>query len=178
MTDLSSYPSGYFDLVYSGQSIEHVRRQEANRVLAQVRRVLRPGGFLALDTPNRELTSLQQKAFIDPDHKYEYSHREMAAMLRGNGFVVEQAVGINYGGDAAARGVFDVGEVATKRGLFHDITDCYLLGYVCSLPRRPSARTLADRTSWWLTGPDTLARRALRFASRRITARTAPPPVP
>ncbi len=98
MTDLSSYPSGSFDLVYSGQSIEHVTRRQAVSVLSQVRRVLRPGGVLALDTPNRRLTRLQQDAFIDPDHKYEYSHAEMAAMLRGTGFVIERAVGINYRG--------------------------------------------------------------------------------
>ena len=70
-------------------------------------RVLKPGGILALDTPNANLTRLQQDAFIDPDHKYEYRHAEMAAMLRGNGFVIERAEGINYGGDSVARGVFD-----------------------------------------------------------------------
>ena len=62
MTDLSSYPSQSFDMVYSGQSIEHVTRRQANSVLAQARRVLRPGGILALDTPNRRLTRLQQEA--------------------------------------------------------------------------------------------------------------------
>src|SRR5258708_17978182 len=99
MTDLTAYPSGYFDLVYSGQSIEHVTRREASQVLSQVRRVLKPDGILAIDTPNRRLTRLQQDTFIDPDHKYEYSHAEMVAMLRGTGFVVERAAGINYGGE-------------------------------------------------------------------------------
>ena len=103
MTDLSSYPSASFDMVYSGESIEHITRAEAELVLAEARRVLRPGGVLALDTPNANLTRLQQDAFIDPDHKYEYRHREMAAMLRGNGFVIERAMGINYGGESVAR---------------------------------------------------------------------------
>ena len=107
MTDLSSYPSASFDMVYSGQSIEHITRAEAEQVLAEAHRVLRPGGVLALDTPNANLTRLQQDAFIDPDHKYEYRHSELAAMLRGNGFVIERALGINYGGDSVARGVFD-----------------------------------------------------------------------
>ena len=93
MTDLSSYPSASFDMVYSGESIEHITRAEAEQVLAEARRVLKPGGVLALDTPNANLTRLQQDAFIDPDHKYEYRHAEMAAMLRGNGFVIERARG-------------------------------------------------------------------------------------
>ena len=134
MTDLSGLASESFDLVYSGQSIEHVTRVEAGRVLAQVRRVLRPGGVLALDTPNSRLTRLQQEAFVDPDHKYEYAHDEMVALLEDSGFVVERAHGINYGGASVAGGVFDPTELATKRGLYDAIEDCYLLAYVCRRP--------------------------------------------
>jgi SAM-dependent methyltransferase len=169
MTDLSSYPSGSFDLVYSGQSIEHVTRREADSVLSQVRRVLAPGGFLALDTPNSRLTRLQQDAFIDPDHKYEYSHREMAAMLRGHGFVIEQALGISYGGESVATGAFDVAEVATKRGLFHEIADCYLLSYVCRRPDRLRLGTEFDRAAWTVAGPNALATRIVRRGRRLLT---------
>ena len=143
MTDLSSYPSASFDMVYSGQSIEHITRAEAEQVLAEAHRVLRPGGVLALDTPNANLTRLQQAAFIDPDHKYEYRHAELAAMLRGNGFVIERALGINYGGDSLARASSIPNELATKRGVFDDIEKCYLLGYVCRRPRLPSRRASA-----------------------------------
>ena len=143
MTDLSSYPPASFDMVYSGESIEHITRAEAEQVLAEAHRVLKPGGVLALDTPNANLTRLQQDAFIDPDHKYEYRHAEMAAMLRGNGFVIERAMGINYGGDSVARGVFDPTELATKRGLFDDIENCYLLAYVCRRPHRPTVRDVS-----------------------------------
>src|ERR1700759_462420 len=108
-------PGAPFDMVSSGANIEHITPAEAGRVLAEARRVLKPGGVLALDTPNANLTRLQQDAFIDPDHKYEYRHAEMAAMLRGNGFVIERAMGINYGGESVARGVFDSTQLATKR---------------------------------------------------------------
>ena len=175
MTDLSSYPSGSFDMVYSGQSIEHVTRRQANGVLSQVRRVLRPGGVLALDTPNRRLTRLQQDAFIDPDHKYEYSHAEMAAMLRGSGFVMERAVGINYGGESVARGVFDERELATKRGVFDEIADCYLLGYVCRRPSGPGLLAQANRVRWRVAGPDAFVPRAVR-AARRVVGRGGTPP--
>ena len=164
MTDLSSYASGSFDLVYSGQSIEHVTRREADRVMSQVRRVLAPGGVLAIDTPNSRLTRLQTDNFIDPDHKYEYSHREMSAMLRGHGFVIEQAMGINYGGGSIARGAFDAREVATKRGVFHEIDDCYLLSYLCRRPARPRVGPEFDRMAWRFTGPEALPARVVRKA--------------
>ena len=162
MTDLSSYESGTFDLVYSGQSIEHVTRREADMVLSQVRRVLKPGGFLAIDTPNSKLTRLQQDAFIDPDHKYEYSHQEMAALLRGHGFVIEQALGINYGGESVSQGLFDPEEVATKRGCFHEISDCYLLSYVCRRPTGPRIGPEFKRFAWKVAGPCSVPKRALR----------------
>jgi SAM-dependent methyltransferase len=173
MTALSDLPSASFDLVYSGQSIEHVTRREADGVLSQVRRVLKPGGVLALDTPNSRLTRLQQDAFVDPDHKYEYSHAEMAVMLRGNGFVVERAVGIGYGGDSLAQGVFDTVELATKRGLYDEIADCYLLAYVCRRPARLGTRTAYDRARWRLTGPTSLLGRALGRARRLVRSRSA-----
>ena len=39
MTDLSGYPSASFDMVYSGQSIEHITRAEAEQVLGEAYRV-------------------------------------------------------------------------------------------------------------------------------------------
>jgi SAM-dependent methyltransferase len=168
MTDLSSYPSASFDMVYSGQSIEHITRAEAEQVLAEAHRVLRPGGVLALDTPNANVTRLQQAAFIDPDHKYEYRHAELAAMLRGHGFVIERALGINYAGASLARGVFDPNELATKRGVFDDIEKCYLLGYVCRRPRLPSPRASLDRAWWRVAGTQATPRRALGRVRRQL----------
>ena len=107
MTDLSGLASESFDLVYSGQSIEHVTQAEAESVLAQVRRVLRPGGILALDTPNSRLTRLQQAAFVDPDHKYQSRHKEMVALLEDSGFVDRAGAGHQLRRCVVARGVFD-----------------------------------------------------------------------
>jgi len=134
MADLSSYDDGTFDLVYSGQSIEHVEAHEADAVLAEAARVLRPGGYLALDTPNGAVCRLQQSHFIDPDHKYEYTHAEMTDKLTRAGFEICEAKGLNYAGPSMARGSFSMAEVATARGLFADIERCYLLSYLCRKP--------------------------------------------
>jgi hypothetical protein len=130
MSDLSSYDDESFDLVYSGQSIEHITPDEGRVVLGEIRRILRPGGWLALDTPNGRICRLQQAEFIDPDHKVEYTHAEMVSLLSGAGHTIVEAKGLNYMGLAAAAGRYDADEVAGNQGLFAEIDDCYLLAYV------------------------------------------------
>ncbi|HWE65073.1 MAG TPA: methyltransferase domain-containing protein [Acidimicrobiales bacterium] len=134
MVDLSDYADGSVDLVYSGQSIEHVPLDVADTVLSEVRRVLRPGGYLALDTPNARVTRLQQDEFIDPDHEHEYTHAELHQKLTRAGFDVVESKGLNYAGPSLDRGRFDAEEIATARGLFSQIEDCYLLAYLCQVP--------------------------------------------
>ncbi len=136
MSDLTAYGDASFDLVYSGQSIEHVPVDEAERVLSAAARILRPGGHLALDTPNARVCRVQQPGFIDPDHDYEYTHSEMMEKLRGAGLEVLEAKGLNLAARSVAEGVFSLREVATNRGLFAEIEDCYLLSYLCRKPAR------------------------------------------
>jgi SAM-dependent methyltransferase len=160
MTDLSAYATHSFDLVYCGQSIEHVTRRQAGVVYDQVRRVLRPGGAFALDTPNAVVTRLQQAHFIDPDHKHEYTHHEMNEALAGHGFEIRQSIGLNYAGRCLEAGVFSSEEVATRRGMYEAIEACYLLAYICRTPVRPSAKALANRAAW-----------RVKSQSRRLTHR-------
>ena len=91
-------------------------------------------------------------------------------MLRGNGFVIERAMGINYGGDSVACGVFDPDELATNRGMFDDIEKCYLLAYVCRKPRHPTVRTSVERAWWRVAGTQATPRRVLGKV-RRMLAR-------
>ena len=74
--DMRELPFGdrAFDSVLSVQSIEHVPDPE--RVLAEVRRVLRPGGVAVFVTPNR-LTFGRPDEIIDPYHYVEYSPPEL-----------------------------------------------------------------------------------------------------
>lgn len=130
MSDLRGYDDEAFDLVYSGQSIEHITPTEAKTVLDEIHRILAPGGHLALDTPNGKVCRLQQDGFIDPDHKVEYTHREMVDLIEGAGLAIVDAKGLNYMGRAAAHGRYDADEVAGNQGLFAELDDCYLLAYV------------------------------------------------
>jgi len=134
MADLSEYADGSVDLVFSGQSIEHVPVDVADSVLAEARRVLRPGGYLGLDTPNARVTRLQQPEFIDPDHEYEYTDAELQEKLVAAGFEVVQAWGLNHAGPSLAAGRFDPDQVATARGVFYQRDECYLLAYLCRVP--------------------------------------------
>ena len=134
MADLSGYEDRSFDLVYSGQSIEHVTPAEAEQVLAEIHRLLVPGGYLALDTPNARACRLQQEEFIDPDHKVEYTHQEMLDLLEGADLELVEAKGLNYMGTAASQHRYDADEAAGNQGMFAEIDDCYLLAYVARRP--------------------------------------------
>lgn len=135
MVDLSGLEDESFDLVYSGQSIEHVTPDEADVVLKEVARVLTPDGTLAVDTPNAAVCRLQQAEFIDPDHKVEYTAAELDAKLAAAGFDVVERKGLNYAGASVATKAFDAVDTARHWGLFADPEDCYLLAYVAR-PKR------------------------------------------
>jgi SAM-dependent methyltransferase len=85
MRDLP-FPDDNFDGVLSVQSIEHVPDPE--RAIAEVRRVLRPGGTAVLVTPNR-LTFARPDEIIDPYHYVEFSADELRRLCTPSFEVVE-----------------------------------------------------------------------------------------
>ena len=68
------FADGSFDAVLSVQSLEHVPDPE--RVLAEARRVLAPGGTAVFVTPNR-LTFGPPEEIVDPYHFVEFSPDEL-----------------------------------------------------------------------------------------------------
>ncbi|MCK4178054.1 class I SAM-dependent methyltransferase [Aciditerrimonas ferrireducens] len=134
MTELDAYPADHFDLVYSGQSIEHVPPDDADRMLAGAFRVLRPGGWLGVDTPNARLTRRQSPTLIDPDHRYEYRADELQAKLEAAGFELVERKGLVLGLELLAGTGFDPAALARHPGVFADAEACYALAF---LGRKP-----------------------------------------
>jgi SAM-dependent methyltransferase len=65
------FDDGSFDAVFSGDFLEHITRDEKRAFLAEVFRVLRPGGILVIKTPN--LNYLRVSTIV----------RRLSAILRG-----------------------------------------------------------------------------------------------
>lgn len=68
------FPDASFDTVISFQVIEHVRRDR--ELIAEIRRVLRPGGLLIISTPNIKMSLTR-----NPWHVREYTAEEFAQLL-------------------------------------------------------------------------------------------------
>lgn len=96
MSNLTKIPSASFDLIWCGQSIEHVYTNEAKEIFRQAKRILIPGGTLCLDTPNARLARLASpRIFLHPEHKIEYTPNELIQLIEDAGFKVTKALGVS-----------------------------------------------------------------------------------
>ncbi|HVX17202.1 MAG TPA: DUF4214 domain-containing protein [Acidimicrobiales bacterium] len=134
MTELSNLADGSYDLICSGQTFEHITAEEGRGLLHDVRRLLAPGGFLALDTPNRAITEIECRQtglpFINPDHKIEYTHSQMLERFAEAGLEVVRSHGIGYMPTTATTGAFVRDELIEHPTLYADIERCYTLAYL------------------------------------------------
>lgn len=135
MTDLSVIEDGIADMVFAGESIEHVTQEEAVSAIAEARRVLKPGGYFCLDTPNSKLTRIHSPdQYIHPEHKLEYTPDELTGMLRDGGFVVIETGGICPMPESAETGVFDPAEAFRTPLLSDDADSSYCFYVKCQKP--------------------------------------------
>ena len=138
MTDLGFLPAASCDLVWSGQSIEHISLDAGRRMVAEAARVLEPGGWLCLDTPNRVATAAQMRdlggGFIHPEHRHEYRPDELRAVLEGAGFVIEEALGVCELPTLASAGVYDPVDFVRGLPLTHDPAGAYIQYFRCRKP--------------------------------------------
>ena len=95
------------DLVFGGEVIEHLWPDDIGGFLAEAWRVLRPGGVLALDSPNRVVCQAQR--WSHPQHTLEFSVEEIVRLLGFAGFeqIEIRGVWLCYDRDAHVQLPFD-----------------------------------------------------------------------
>ncbi len=95
MTELNDVPDESVDLIWSGQSIEHIPQADAVKLCRQVRRILTPSGRWCLDTPNRLITGLLvPRGMIHPEHFIEYTPSGLTQVVESCGLEVRRSRGI------------------------------------------------------------------------------------
>lgn len=120
-----------FDAVVSFDVIEHV--QDALKFLSEIRRVMKKGGQLLLETPNRERLSIKMKGLVKPVkypvvlgpgciHIKEYSKYELEKLLKMAGFKNMRIKGVWLG----LRGQFEVG-ISKFPSFLEKYSQCWLV---------------------------------------------------
>jgi hypothetical protein len=72
------------DLVFAGQTVEHIWPEEMTAFLAEAHRVLRRDGWVVLDSLNRRIT--RAAGWIQREHTVEYNTDEIVELLDLAGF--------------------------------------------------------------------------------------------
>jgi len=81
------------DVFISEEFIEHVNKEDAEKFLGEVYRVLKPGGTFLLSTP-RQYEGITER--LDIGHLYEWGYEELMCKLVTMGFHVLEAYGLGF----------------------------------------------------------------------------------
>jgi glycosyltransferase involved in cell wall biosynthesis/2-polyprenyl-3-methyl-5-hydroxy-6-metoxy-1,4-benzoquinol methylase len=86
-TDIPVADAAY-DAVVSGEMLEHLHAADVDRVLEEVRRVLRPGGVALLTTPNPHGVNfvLRRRSVFGHSHLSAHTAQSLSRRLRRHGF--------------------------------------------------------------------------------------------
>jgi SAM-dependent methyltransferase len=82
------------------QVIEHLH--DVGGALAELRRVTRRGGTVAIATPNRLTFTPDSEVPVNPFHTREFTAAELATELTAAGLAVERFLGVHHGARLAA----------------------------------------------------------------------------
>jgi SAM-dependent methyltransferase len=88
----AAFPDASFDIAASYHVIEHV--PSPRNELAELRRIIKPGGWLALETPNianiwYKLIRSRWRQFI-PDHIYFFTPQTLSRLCEQSGFEIQE----------------------------------------------------------------------------------------
>lgn len=148
MCDLSFLPDNSVDLVWSGESIEHIDEEAGKRMVREAFRVLRPGGSFCLDTPNRLITQIHTTGFIHPEHKLEYYPKQLQKLLRSSGFKIIDQRGVREMPRTHKTKEFNYADYVTGSPISRDVEASYMQYYHCVKPvplhHRPKVRRVAS----------------------------------
>ena len=73
-------PNASVDAIVSFETIEHVSAEDQSRMVDEFARVLAPGGFVILSSPNRPEYS-EARHYVNPFHRHELDRDELAQLL-------------------------------------------------------------------------------------------------
>lgn len=88
-------PSASIDVLATLQVIEHVWNHA--EFVRECVRVLRPGGRIAVTTPNRLTFSPGRDVPLNPFHTKEFTASELTALLASNGLLIDAVLGLHAG---------------------------------------------------------------------------------
>lgn len=138
MTNLHLFDDESFDLVWSGQSIEHVDLEAGRRMVREAWRVLAPGGHFCLDTPNRAMTRIHTRdiggGFIHPEHQHEYEATELRQELEAADFSIVEARGVCEMPSTCRTGHFAYEDFVLGNPISESTDDSYILYFACAKP--------------------------------------------
>jgi SAM-dependent methyltransferase len=89
-TDLDSFDPESFDIVFASNLFEHLTREELDRTLTGIHRVLRVGGKLMVIQPN--FKHCYKHYFDDYTHVQIFTHVGLADLLRTRGLTPEKVI--------------------------------------------------------------------------------------
>jgi len=82
--------SGCFDVVMASNLFEHLEKEELDKTILEVKRILKRRGKLMIIQPNYKYA--KKDYFIDPTHKLVFTHNSMAGFLKKNGFRIIKVI--------------------------------------------------------------------------------------
>jgi 2-polyprenyl-3-methyl-5-hydroxy-6-metoxy-1,4-benzoquinol methylase len=110
-TPPAPFPPASFDVVTCVETLEHLDDTRLDTILAEIRRLVRPGGVALFTTPNDEdlsrsetLCPFCQTTFHRMQHVRAFDARSLRALLRGAGFEVRFCGALDLTAFQAPRG--------------------------------------------------------------------------